>query len=213
MTLLPFKKLRNLHVQLSDLLEEPGILDSLILPDGQGCVQRGKITSLERFVCDFYGSKNTASILNFLQANDQLSTLAIPFEVPSDLLNDGVLPLLSQSFGNLTSLSLTWTGTSIDETALEHISTLKGLTQIHLSAGHQFGPRHDWFVDHDTIRKAFANLPELKKFALSRDTYDNRLPDSSEDSSRNHYYSARESFETMTARVEELDLHGTTQDP
>ena len=51
------------------------------------------------------------------------------------------------------------------------ISSLISLEQIHLSAGNQFGWRHDWLIDHKIMRKHLAKLPSLKRIAFSRDSY------------------------------------------
>jgi hypothetical protein len=55
---------------------------------------------------------------------------------------------------------------------LQMISTLKNLEQICLSAGHQFGWRHSWAIDHELMRKYLSLLPELKKIVFSRDSYE-----------------------------------------
>lgn len=51
------------------------------------------------------------------------------------------------------------------------ISFLRALEQIHLSAGNQYGWRHDWLIDHEIMRKYLGRLPSLKRIAFSRDSY------------------------------------------
>lgn len=133
--------------------------------------KRGRIQSLERL--ELYDS-GTSSSINFIIANDQLSKLSIEFPSSSELLGSKLLPALSQSFVNLTSLRLTWSEESIPREALEIISTIKGLEQICLSAGEQIGWYHDWLIDHQVMRKTFMHLPRLRKFAFSRDSYNDR---------------------------------------
>ena len=133
--------------------------------------KRGRISSLETFA--WSTSRIPAShSLEFLRANTQLSKLRLQHSAPEELLGI-LLPILSTSFSNLRSLSLAWESTSIPESALELISTLKTLEQIHLSAGCQFGWKYDWMIDHESMQKHLKKLPCLRKIALSRDSYYN----------------------------------------
>ena len=56
--------------------------------------------------------------LNFLTANSQLSKLDVSYEGAANLIESQLLPILSKSFSNLTSLGLVWSENSISETAL-----------------------------------------------------------------------------------------------
>lgn len=132
--------------------------------------QRGSIRSLTTFVWDSSGIP-VLHQLEFLTANPQLSKLAIPNAAPKQLLDTSLLPLLVSSFTTLTSLSLVWESLAISERALEMISSLRALEQIHLSAGNQYGWRHDWLIDHEIMRKNLGRLPSLKRIAFSRDSY------------------------------------------
>ncbi|KAL2012916.1 hypothetical protein VTN00DRAFT_441 [Thermoascus crustaceus] len=193
MKLPPFQNLRYLQLD-SEIFQDTIVLEAMIPPEGQCRLRalavdpesnqfseffkkRGKIPTLERLVWTSPSTKDYT--FEFLHANDQLSTLSFLHEFSSEVLNKQILPSLSHSFTNLVSLSLTWKEPRIEKEALEYIATLTGLEQIHLSAGNQFGWRHDWLIDHQVMRNVFTRLPKLRKFAFSRDSYDNLLADSS----------------------------------
>lgn len=131
---------------------------------------RGTIRTLEAFAWETFQIPADHS-LDFLKSNPQLTKLSLPHPAPPILLETKLLPLLSSSFGNLRSLCLVWEGVEIPDSALEMISTLKTLEQVHLSTGCQFGWRSDWLIDHDSMRKYLVSLSHLRRFAFSRDSY------------------------------------------
>lgn len=135
---------------------------------------RGQIPALKTLVWDASHLPESQSIA-FLKANPQISKLSIPNATPKTLLEDRILPLLAQSFANLTSLSLVWDDLSIPFQAMESIIKIITLQQLHLSAGTQLGWRHDWLIDHQTMRKYLRHLPLLKRIAFSRDSYSNGI--------------------------------------
>ena len=134
--------------------------------------RRGRVPALKIFVWSSSHLPDSQS-LTFLEANHQIIKLSIPRAASATLLEDRVLPLLAQSFSNLTSLSLVWDSLKIPDQAMEHISQIETLEQLHLSAGYQSGWRHDWLIDHQIMRKYLHNLPMLGKIAFSRDSYSN----------------------------------------
>lgn len=195
LSLPPFERLRNLQMPfLGAIISRSRVLESLIPPEGQCRLRslsvdlddanfygylrrRGRITSLQKLVVDVLGPAEGA--FDFLRANDHLSTLSILYyRTSSDILTNRLLPILSRSFTNLTSLRLTWKKTYIPDEALEYISTLKSLEQIYLSAGNQDGYQPNWLVDHNAMRQTFSQLPNLRKFAFAYDSYDNGQPES-----------------------------------
>ena len=115
--------------------------------------------------------------LDFLRANPQLTKLSLAFAVPNILLDEHLLPLLSQSFSRLESFSLKWEGAFISKTALAMTRSLTSLEQIHLSVGEQYGWKSEWLINHKIMRSYLRKLPCLRKVALSRDTYPNKKPD------------------------------------
>ena len=135
---------------------------------------RGQIPALKTFVWNASNLPESQS-LAFLKANPQISKLSIPSAAPATLLEDRILPLLAQSFASLTSLSLVWAGLSIPFQAMESITKITTLQQLHLSAGNQLGWRHDWLIDHRTMRRYLRHLPLLKKIAFSRESYSNGI--------------------------------------
>ena len=131
---------------------------------------RGTIPSLKTFVWTTPRISADHS-LGFLGDNTQLQHLSFTYVVSPQLLKKRLLPLLSKSFLYLTTLSLLWDDTSIPSSSLEVISRLKGLRQLHLSAGEQYGWKHDWLINHETMRCYVGQLTSLRKLALSRDSY------------------------------------------
>lgn len=131
--------------------------------------------------------------LEFLKANPQLSKLNVYFDGAANLIGGKLLPILSKSFSNLTSLGLVWSENSISETALQYISSLSTLQQLHLSAGNRSGWKHDWLIDHILMRKHLSRLQGLQKLAFSRDTYfrNSRLV---QDNPEEHQYEAEDYY-------------------
>ena len=134
--------------------------------------RRGRVPALKIFVWSSSHLPESQS-LTFLEANPQIVKLSMPLAASTTLLENRILPLLAQSFSNLTSLSLVWEGQNIPHQAIEHISQITTLKQLHLSAGDQYGWRHDWLIDHQVMRKHLRNLPMLETVAFSRDSYSN----------------------------------------
>ena len=131
----------------------------------------GNIRTLETLV---YEGVISAASFDFLKTNQHISSLSFALSNPASLIEDKLLPLLSSSFTALRSLRLTWNEeiTIMSTSVLQMISTLRNLEQICLSAGHQFGWRHSWAIDHELMRKYLSLLPELKKIVFSRDSYE-----------------------------------------
>ena len=132
---------------------------------------RGTMRALTTLVWD--GRIKPDQSLKFLQANSQLSKLSLQWEASATLLETQLLPLLTKSFQQLTSLSLKWESDTISGSALEAVGSLQSLQQLHLSAGCQHGWRHSWFIDHELMRSRLRNLTSLKRIAFSRDVYAN----------------------------------------
>ena len=110
----------------------------------------------------------------------------------SPTLQSNIVPLLVDRFQDLTSLSLIWAGVSIPDSALGKVGSLKTLSQIHLSTGNQFGWKHDWLINHKSLRRYLGALPLLQKIAFSRDSYNILFPMSPKGS----YYSEVERIGT-----------------
>ena len=136
---------------------------------------RGTIPALETFVWRVLRLP-ASHPLNFLRANTQLSKLSLPYKVPDIFLEIDLLPLLSSSFKRLTSLCLKWEGSTISESALDMISSISTLEQIHLSAGEEYGWKHDWLINHNSMRRYLRKLFSLQKIAFTRDTYLTEMP-------------------------------------
>lgn len=190
-------KLRHLKLDRVKFSADTSMLDALIQDSLRTLVantqsnadffsKRGTIPSLETFI--WHQPCMTADHpLGFLRANSQLTKLGLLFAVPDVLLETELLPLFPKSFASLKSLSLKWEGNLISKWALEMITSLTSLEQIHLSAGEQFGWEQDWLIDHESMRSYLRKLFGLRKIALSRDTYPNEMPGSPD----RFYYSDR----------------------
>lgn len=182
-----FPSLRHLHLEYLKLVDvcylkelvhdELSALD-VDIEGSSACSKffdgRGRVPALEIFVWSSFNLPENQS-LAFLEANTQISKLSIPGGASATLLEDRILPMLAQSFSHLTSLSLVWDSLNIPCQALEYISQITTLEQLHLSAGFQVGWRHDWPIDHQVMQRYLRNLPLLKKLAFSRDSYSNGL--------------------------------------
>ena len=147
---------------------------------------RGCVPSLETFV---WGSKMMLPPpFAFLQANPQITTLAIPSPISSTTLSEQLLPLLSKSFFNLTSLFLVWQSLSIPESDLEMISRIVTLKHIHLSAGDQHSGSHDWMINHKSLQRNICRLPLIQHLVFSRDGYDNEFSSKGTKGFGRYYY-------------------------
>ncbi|KAH6890648.1 hypothetical protein B0T10DRAFT_561147 [Thelonectria olida] len=101
--------------------------------------------------------------------------------------------------------------THIPETALAVIATIVSLEQLSLTSGNSYGWRHQWLVDHTTLRAHLRSLSRLKKLALVRDAYP--VPAFS-DIDVEQYYSVRlvsDAEEDDAEARMELDMDETTQ--
>lgn len=139
---------------------------------------RGSIPSLKTFDLHAFG-EYLGPTLRFLMANTNLSLLRLRSSIPAAFLETQLLPLLSSSFSKLESLTLFWKDTSISESALEMISSLNSLQQIHFSGGRQHGLRQQFQIDHEAMQRHLQKLVFLKNIAFSRDSYSNKLKGSS----------------------------------
>lgn len=177
-----FPRLRSLKLQ-TETFPDRSLLDAL-LGDGLRDLEvdighntlskileeHGTIATLTTLVWD--GNIKSNQTLSFLRANTQLSKLSLPWGGSGIFLGTQLLPLLNQSFRQLTSLSLRWESDWIPHSALGAVGSLGSLQQLHLSAGIQHGRKHNWFIDHDMVRSRLKHLTSLKRMAFSRDTYD-----------------------------------------
>ena len=179
-TVVPFDNLLRVRLEMG-LRIDSTILKALVR-DG---LQALEVDIEGRSIADFFQSRSTIPSLRtlvvprlkeqksmeFVKDNPQLSKLNVYFDGAANLIGGKLLPILSKSFSNLTSLGLVWSENSISETALQYISSLSTLQQLHLSAGNRSGWRHDWLIDHILMRKYLSRLQGLQKLAFSRDTY------------------------------------------
>ena len=148
-------------------------------PRGKNAVKqffqdRGCVPGLKTFVCqiiDWNRPENQS--LSFIEANPQLSKLAFTWALSKSLMENRLLPLLVHSFHNLKSLDIRFVDRQITSSAMEQIGKLTSLEQLHLSAGEQLGWKHEWPIEHSTMRKYLSSLSLLKRLACSRDSYDN----------------------------------------
>ncbi|KAG7093230.1 hypothetical protein E1B28_006916 [Marasmius oreades] len=154
--------------------------------------ERGHITSLESFHWTTSrrsrepsaADDSIASLLPFISANDQLRSISGSSPMSPSFIEEHLLPLvvhpasLSSSsipfFDQLTSLHIVWNSTSIPESALRVIGSLRSLNRLWLSAGTQFGWRTDWKVDHELLAETLKPLINLKTLVVTRDSYEVR---------------------------------------
>ena len=146
----------------------------------------GTISALSTFVWN--GSSRDEPPCSFLHANSHIAKLALPCAISSLTLETKIIPLLEKKFQNLASLSMVWKENAIANSALQGICTLKTLKQLRLSAGNQWGWKHDWLIKHDTLRHYLSSLPLLENLAFSRDSYNFENPSMDGDSYYSYVY-------------------------
>ena len=179
---LSFPELRRLTIVRGINLADSSLLESML-------GQKTKVRELEMDTeyssneKDFFGKRGSIRTLrtlcclsmdcfSFLQANPHLHKLRIDRAMKASVLEHEILPLLAQSFDQLSSLSLEWEEAYISKNALEQIGTLQSLWQLHLSVGgSSTRHRNVWGVDHDEIRSCLRTLKNLHYLALNRDPY------------------------------------------
>ncbi|KAE8547738.1 hypothetical protein EYB25_009531 [Talaromyces marneffei] len=175
---------------LISLLQSPR-LSTLVINIGDSITvnamdQVGYLRSLETLVWNGVNLPATLS-LRSLEHNSQLKKFGILWSQSPSLL-ERIVPALTSCY-NLKTLSLIWDEKIISSVTLMSLSRLSSLEELHISAGHQTGWRHNWFVDHNAIRNILAPLRKLKIFLISRDSYqiNKQLPNAEE----NSYYDYR----------------------
>ena len=129
---------------------------------------RGSIPSLRRFELSAWNKEYTDPTIHFLTANPHLSKLSLNGHFAASSFETQLLPLLSSSFSELTSLSLP---ISISESALKIIASLKLLQQIYLRDRYDSGWRQSFHIIHKATRKHLQELVFLKKIAINLDNY------------------------------------------
>ena len=139
---------------------------------------RGKIWSLEAFIWprppgpnESEPFQNASGGIEFLEANSHITKLQLAWETHPLFLHNHILPLVTNSFDRLKSLSLIWASNDIPSSSLQMLGQIATLEQLHISAGCQMGWRHSWLINHRVVRKALQPLQQLKVFAISRDSY------------------------------------------
>lgn len=151
-------------------------------------------------------------MINFLSRHSHVRKLSIGRSTPQ-LMDFHLVPLLSNGrWSNLNSLSLVWSEpgsmvetqpdiATISAASLAAVGSIESLEQLCLSAGEQFGWRHEWLIDHNTARLCLRGLAKLKRLAFSRDTY--VLPDDASGPGVEKYYERR--WVTLAERNDALE--------
>ncbi|KAL2192249.1 hypothetical protein P885DRAFT_48138 [Corynascus similis CBS 632.67] len=161
------------------------------------------LRDLETLVIPYLNGKDMGTVqpmIDFISRHRHVRKLSIGRSTPQ-LLDSHLVPLLSDGrWSNLTSLSLVWSepGTmveaqpdiaTISAASLAAVGSIESLEQLCLSAGQQFGWRHQWLIDHNAARQCLRGLARLKRLAFSRDTY--VLPDDASSPGVGQYYEHR----------------------
>lgn len=170
-------RLRALRFADTGLLQKL-VHDNLVSLDVSPSLNRdffnscGQILKLQLFVCDT-PSTWIANSITFLQNNNHVSKLAISDPLRAFVIEAHILPLLGRSFSQLRSLSMIWDQEEYDisEHALDLISRISSLEQLHLSVGTPEGWVSEWDIDSEKMRHYLSRLPRLKKLAFTADEY------------------------------------------
>ncbi len=172
-----FPKLKTLDIGCTTLVDARVLsclvregLTSLNIPyndNSQFLSELSQIHTLDTVL--LHGFKSAGSTpTRFIEINTQIRSLAISWTA------DAFLRRVIQSLhhhGSLKRLSLVWQDADIPEGSLEKLSILPSIEMLHLSAGDNFGWPHDWFVDHNKLRRYVGHLSHLRRLIISRDTY------------------------------------------
>ncbi|KAL8712494.1 MAG: hypothetical protein Q9220_003342 [cf. Caloplaca sp. 1 TL-2023] len=159
-----------LHALIHDGLVSLAVSEFLGGPIFDFLKVRGHMPGLQSLVWQTNRVEKNA-LLSFLLANTHLSVLMIPRPVPRKVLDQEIMPMLASSFFNLTSLSLAWDSPDISCQALQDLSALAGLQQLHIRAKDRQGWRDEWLIDHKRMRSYLVKLQRLKKLVFTLDTY------------------------------------------
>ncbi|KAI1112228.1 hypothetical protein F5Y14DRAFT_276169 [Nemania sp. NC0429] len=172
-----FPKLKRLHIGDTTILDGRAL--SCLIREGltflrityhdasQFLSEIGQIRTLDTIILDSHRATGSTPT-RFVEANTQIGSLAIIWAV------DAFLYRVIQSLHrhrSLKSLSLAWRDKDIPEASLEQLSLLPSLEMLHLCAGEQSGWPHDWFVDHNKLRRYVGRLSHLRRLIITRDTY------------------------------------------
>ncbi|EPE28332.1 hypothetical protein GLAREA_09452 [Glarea lozoyensis ATCC 20868] len=190
-----FEQLRRLFLKVAFeddgtwecLLDSPGLRDlgvHVFLNDdiwAKSLEKAGRMEKLRSFEWsskkDYLYTGNQAPRpgipVDFLKSNDQITRLSLVAEKSmvanvNDVLGLDVLPLLAQSFRNLTSLRIWCDGWTMPLDHLQYISQLKQLEKLSLGVDRR---AQYWFICHPEILFSLRPLRYLKAIAFHRDIY------------------------------------------
>ncbi|KAF2962925.1 hypothetical protein GQX73_g10650 [Xylaria multiplex] len=127
----------------------------------------GQIRTLDTVILSCFEATGSTST-RFIEINTQIRSLAIFWTA------DAFLERVIQSLHHhesLKRLSLKWQEDDIPEASLEKFSLLPSIEMLHLSAGDDSGWPHNWFVDHNKLRRYVGCLSHLRRLIITRDTY------------------------------------------
>ncbi|KAI1178468.1 hypothetical protein F4777DRAFT_537754 [Nemania sp. FL0916] len=172
-----FPKLKTLNIGRMTVLDPrtltclvPEGLTSLNIPyndTSQFLPDIGQICTLDTVL--LHCTKATGSTpTRFIETSTQIRLLALFWA------KDAFVRRVVQSahrHGNLNSLSVRWAENDISEESLEKLSLLSSIEILHLSAGHPGGWTHNWFVDHNKVKRYLGRLPQLRRLIITRDNY------------------------------------------
>ncbi|KAK4124703.1 hypothetical protein N657DRAFT_654960 [Parathielavia appendiculata] len=121
------------------------------------------LRDLETLVVPYLDGKDMGTaqpIVDFISRHPHVRKLSIGRSTPQ-LLDSHIIPLLSDGrWSSLSSLALVWSepriavetqpdNATISAASLDGVGSIESLEQLCLSAGQQFGWRHQWLIDHD----------------------------------------------------------------
>lgn len=133
--------------------------------------QRGHIPSLVSFRWDGHNPDSYDDMIRFVHENPQLSCFEATSPLPSALINSTLKHRNSPHFEYLVVLHLVSEGQDFSDEDLKTIALIDSLQHLWLSAGAQYGVRHQWAVNHPFMTDTLRFLTQLRTLVFTRDSY------------------------------------------
>lgn len=151
------------------LIRSLSVDSSSITP--QFLARHGRIPSLASLRWNSSYSDSHDDMVKFMHANHQLFCLEIAVPLSSASIDSILIQHDRLHFDYLVALHLVSEDRNFPREALKTIALAKSLKHLWLSAGAQWGLRHEWEIDHECVMDVLKPLFRLETIAFTRDSY------------------------------------------